>query len=57
MMHDAAGTDGWSMALMAVYGLGLWALTVAAIVVLAAQVGRARSRDRGPHHAARRPWI
>lgn len=53
MMHAAAGTDGWSMALIAVYGLTLWGLAVAGIVVLAAQVGRARGRGRPP----RRPWI
>jgi hypothetical protein len=53
MMHDAAGVDGWGMALIAVYGLTLWALAVVGIVVLAAQVGRARGRGR----PSRRPWV
>jgi hypothetical protein len=53
MMHDAAGPDAWTMALMVVYGLMLWALTVTGIVVLVAQAGRARGRGRPPW----RPWI
>jgi len=53
MMHDTAATGAWSMAFMAVYGLALWALAVAAILVLMAQVGRARGQGRPP----RRPWI
>ena len=57
MTHDAAGTDGWSMALIGMYGLALWALAVAGVVVLVAQVGRARGRGRGPDRPAGRPWI
>jgi hypothetical protein len=57
MMHEAAGPDGWSMALIAVYGLALWALAVAGIVVLTAQVGRARGRGRHELRPTQRPWI
>lgn len=57
MMHDATGPGGWDMALIGLYGLVLWLLTVAGIVVLSAQVGRARGRNRPVRHAARRPWI
>jgi hypothetical protein len=53
MVHEAAGTDGWGVALFAVYGLTLWVLAVAGILVLAAQVGRARGRGR----PTRRPWV
>jgi hypothetical protein len=52
MMHDAAGTDAWGM-----YGLGLWALAVAGVVVLMAQVGRARGRGRDRGRPTHRPWI
>jgi hypothetical protein len=57
MMHDAAGPGGWSMALIAVYGLALWGLAVAGIVVLVAQVGRARGRGRSHGRPTHRPWI
>jgi hypothetical protein len=57
MMHDAAGTDAWSMALIGMYGLGLWALAVAGVVVLMAQVGRARGRGRDRGRPTHRPWI
>jgi len=57
MMHDAAGTDAWGMALVGMYGLGLWALAVAGVVVLMAQVGRARGRGRDRGRPTHRPWI
>jgi hypothetical protein len=41
------------MGLMAVYGLILWGLAILGIVVLVAQLGRARGRGRPPQ----RPWI
>jgi hypothetical protein len=52
-MHESAQTDAWSMALIAVYGLALWALAVTGIVVLVAQLGRTRGRGSPP----RRPWV
>jgi hypothetical protein len=52
MMHETAGTEAWSMALIALYGLALWGLAVTGIAVLVAQVSHSHKR-RPPG----RPWI